>query len=156
MTTQTAIVYAQDVVADRIDACELVHRACERFLRDLDQAQLVTSPWEYRADLADRVMRFTQLLPNIKGPEAGKPIKLMPWQCFVLANLFGFVERGTSTRRFRQGVIFVPRGNGKTTFAAPLALYTCFAESEGGAEGYAAATTRDQARLLWDTAKMMV
>jgi phage terminase large subunit-like protein len=80
----------------------------------------------------------------------------MAWQRFVFANLFGFVERGTTTRRFRQGVIFVPRGNGKTSFAAPMALYVTFMEGEGGAEGYAAAVTRDQARILFDVAREMV
>jgi hypothetical protein len=36
-----------------------------------------------------------------------------------------------------------------------MALYTTFVEEEGGAEGYAAAVTRDQARILWDCAKEM-
>ena len=53
-------------------------------------------------------------------------------------------------------MIFVPRGNGKTSIAAPLALYLSFLDGEGGAEGYAAAVTRDQARILFDTAREMV
>jgi phage terminase large subunit-like protein len=95
-------------------------------------------------------------MPNIKGPEAGRPLRLMPWQRFVFANLFGFVERGTATRRFRQAVVYVPRGNGKTTLAAPIGLYLTFVEGEGGAEGYAAAVTRDQARILFEAAQNMV
>ena len=47
-----------------------------------------------------------------------------------LANLFGFVERGTTTRRFRNAVMFVARGNGKTILAAPIALYLTFVEDE--------------------------
>ena len=47
-------------------------------------------------------------------------------------------------------------GNGKTSLAAPLALYLSFLDGEGGAEGYAAAVTRDQARILFDTAREMV
>ena len=50
----------------------------------------------------------------------------------------------------------MPRGNGKTSIAAPLALYLSFLDGEGGAEGYAAAVTRDQARILFDTAREMV
>ncbi len=90
------------------------------------------------------------------GPEAGRLLRLMPWQRLVFANLFGFVERDTTARRFRQAVIYVPRGNGKTSIAAPLALYLSFLDGEGGAEGYAAAVTRDQARILFDTAREMV
>ena len=50
----------------------------------------------------------------------------------------------------------MPRGNGKTTLAAPIGLYLTFVEGEGGAEGYAAAVTRDQARILFDAAQNMV
>lgn len=146
-----AIGYAKDVVAGKIAVGRLAVLACERFLRDLDAKR-----WEFRADLAARPIVFSQLLSNLKGPDAGKPLRMMPWQKFIFANLFGFVEPGTTTRRFRQAVVYVPRGSGKTTLAAPLALYLTFIEGEGGAEGYAAAVTRDQARILWDTAREMV
>jgi phage terminase large subunit-like protein len=148
---QSAVDYADAVVAGEIDAGHLVHLACERFNRDLTERT-----WEFRPELAERAMHFAGSMPNIKGPEVNKPLRLMPWQRLVFANLFGFVEPGTSTRRFRQGVVFVPRGNGKTTFAAPLALYMTFMDNEGGAEGYAAAVTRDQARIMFDAALNMV
>ncbi len=151
-----ALAYARDVVAGRTPACRLVRLAAERFLSDLEEAQEGRSAWEFRPDLAEAAMRFAGLMVNIKGPEAGRPLRLMPWQRLVFANLFGFVERGTTTRRFRQAVVFVPRGNGKTSLAAPIALYLTFVDGEGGAEGYAAAVTRDQARILFDTAREMV
>ena len=67
-------------------------------------------------------------------------------------QLTGFVERETGLRRFRQASIWVPRGNGKSTWVAPLALHFAFADGEGGAEAYAAAVTRDQAKIVWQTA----
>ena len=152
----TAIAYCHKVLAGAIPACQLVHLTCSRFLRDLDKATAGKSPWEFRPDLAERPMLFAGLMPNIKGPEAGRPLRLMPWQQLVFANVFGFVERGTTSRRFRQAIIFVSGGNGKTSIAAPIALYLSFLDGEGGAEGYAAATTRDQARILFDTAREMV
>jgi phage terminase large subunit-like protein len=123
---------------------------------DLAAAAKRGSKWKFDPERADRAMRFAGLLPNIKGPLAGQRIKLMDWQCFVFANLFGFISRETGARRFRQGVVFCPRGSGKTTFAAPIALYCTFMDGEGGAEGYAAAVTRDQARILFDAAQQMV
>ena len=143
----TAIAYANDVTDARVAACRLVHLTCERFLLDLKAAQTDQGSWAFRPELAERAMTFAGLLPNIRGPEAGQPLRLMPWQRLVFANLFGFVERSTNDRRFRQAVVFVPRGNGKTSIAAPLALYLTFMDGEGGAEGYAAAVSRDQARL---------
>jgi phage terminase large subunit-like protein len=148
--------YAEQVLAGDLPACRLVHLSCQRFLDDLAASAKRGSTWRFDADVAERAMRFTALLPNIKGPMAGKPIDLMDWQCFVYANLFGFVSRENGARRFRQGVVFCPRGSGKTTFSAPIALYLTFMDSEGGAEGYAAAVTRDQARILFDAAQQMV
>jgi Phage integrase family len=137
---QSAVEYAADVVAGTVDAGHLVHLACERFRRDLDE-----DTWEFRPE-AERAMDFAGQMPNIKGIEAGRPLRLMPWQRLVFTNLFGFVEPGTNTRRFRQGVVFVPRGNGK--------------DHEGGAEGYAAAVTRIRpgsclTRLTWRFAKIV-
>ncbi|MFZ6762227.1 terminase large subunit [Pseudoroseomonas sp. WGS1072] len=151
-----ALAYAKAVTGGTIPACQYVRQAAERFLADKAMADRGEGFWEFRPDLAEAAMLFAEQLPNIKGPEAGHPLRLMGWQRFVFANLFGFVERGTTTRRFRQAVVYVPRGNGKTTFAAPIALYLTFIEGEGGAEGYAAAVTRDQARILFDAAQQMV
>ncbi len=108
-----AIDYAERVTAGAQPAGTLVRQSCQRFLHDLEAALRATGGWEFRPDLAERPMVFAGLLPNIKGPQAGQPLRLMPWQCFVFANLFGFVERGTVTRRFRQSLVWVPRGNGK-------------------------------------------
>src|SRR3978361_876185 len=151
-----AVAYCHDVLSGRIAACRLVHLTCERFLRDVAAARAGHGLWEFRPELAERAMIFAGLLPNIRGPEAGHPLRLMSWQRLVVAHLFGFVEPSTGARRFRQGIVFVPRGNGKTSIAAPLALYLSFMDGEGGAEGYAAAVTRDQARILFDTARQMV
>lgn len=150
------IAYAEGVTRDTIPAGKLVKAACQRFMNDLAATTQPGAAWGFRPDLAEPVMRFAQLMPNIKGPEAGKPLRLANWQKFIIANLFGFVEAGTDIRRFRQAVIFVPRGNGKTTVMAPLMIYTGFLEGEGGSEVYAASTSRDQSRILWDTAAQML
>src|SRR5215218_9137232 len=151
-----AVAYAEAVAAGRMPAGRLARLACERFLRDKAAADAGAGPWGFDPDLVEAALLFAGQMPNIKGPEAGRPLRLLPWQRFVFANLFGFVERGTATRRFRQAVVYVPRGNGKTTLAALIALYLTFVEGEGGAEGYAAAVTRDQARILFDAAQNMV
>jgi phage terminase large subunit-like protein len=151
-----ALDYARTTAADPSAASLHARLACERFLRDHDEAQAPGSRWTFDALAATKAMVFASQMPNIKGPEAGKPIRLMGWQKLVYANVFGFKERETGARRFRQGVVYVPKGNGKTTISAPLAMFMTFGENEGGAEGYAAAVTRDQARILFETAQNMV
>lgn len=152
-----AISYAEKVENGTIAASHHARAACRRFLTELDVEKRGDGQWLFRPELASRAMLFAETMPNIKGPMAGKPIVLMPWQLFAYANIFGWVERDKpNVRRFRQGIVFVPKGNGKTTISAPLAMYMTFGEGEGGAEGYAAAVSRDQARILFDTAQQMV
>lgn len=151
-----ALAYARRTADDPAAASLHARLACERFIRDYDEAKKASCPWYFDENAALRAMVFASAMPNIKGPMAGKPLVLMDWQKLVFANIFGFKERATDARRFRQGVIYVPKGNGKTTISAPLALYMTFGEGEGGAEGYAAAVTRDQARILFETAQNMV
>lgn len=145
-----------DQAASSTEQCRLVRLAAQRFITEYEACQRNVGPWSFSVDLAEDSMAIAGELPNIKGPEAGQKLRLMDWQRFVYANIFGFVERErTKVRRFRQGEVWVPRGNGKTTVAAPMALYMTFMEREGGAEGYAAAVTRDQARILFDVAREM-
>jgi phage terminase large subunit-like protein len=77
------------------------------------------------------------------------------WQQFIIASLFGWVKKENGARRFRYASVFVPRGNGKTTMAAPIGLYMLALDREGGAEVYAAAVTRQQAKLVFDAASVM-
>jgi phage terminase large subunit-like protein len=150
------IAYADDVASRRIPAPKLAQAACRRFLNDYALAESGRGFWRFDRDRAAGPILVAEGLPNIKGPAAGKLIKLLPWQLWCTINLFGFVERKTELRRFRQASIWVPRGNGKSTWLAPMALYSAFGESEGGADAYAAAVTRDQAKIVWSTAWEMV
>jgi len=107
-------------------------------------------------DAAERVVGFFRdCLTHVKGQWAGEPIELAPWQQAVVGNLFGW-KRPDGTRRYREAFIFLPRKQGKTVVAAGLALYALFCDGEPGAEVYAAAADRDQARLLWDVAKRQI
>jgi phage terminase large subunit-like protein len=149
---EAALDYAEAVVAGDIIACGYVRQACQRQLRDLARKD-----WLYRFDgeAAERICRFVELLPHIKGPRAGEPIRLAPWQCFMLSTAFGWLHVATGKRRFRRVYIEVPRGNGKTTMSDGPALYMLAADGEGGAEVYSAARTRDQAKIAFWTAQQM-
>ena len=73
----------------------------------------------------------------------------------MVGCLFGW-QRSTGLRRFRTAYCAVPRKNGKSTLSAGIGLYLLVADGEQGAEIYSAATTRDQARIVFDEAKRMV
>jgi len=103
-----------------------------------------------------RAERFVeQYLTFTKGEKAGQPFLLQPWQRQVFREIFNTVdERGV--RVIRTYYVSVPRKNGKTETAAALALYMLLSEGEPGALIVCAAKSRDQARLVFDAAEVMV
>lgn len=98
---------------------------------------------------------FPRLLRHTKGEWAGQPFELQGWQREIVRDVFGW-KRPDGTRRYRRVYIEIPRKNGKSTFAAGLALYLLFADGEPGAEVFSAAADRDQAAIVFDQAKLMV
>jgi len=98
---------------------------------------------------------FSECLKHCKGAMAGKAFILQPWEQAVVANLFGW-KRPDGTRRYREGLVYVPRKNGKTTLAAGIVLFVLFCDGEPGAEIYSAAAEREQASLVFDQAAGMV
>lgn len=147
--------YAESILSGKVSACEYVKQACKRQIDDLGRA---AAGWDYYfdPDAAERVCRFTELLPHIKGPLAGHNVALEPWQSFILTTTFGWLRHDNGKRRFRRTYIEVPRGNGKTTLSDGPALYCGFAEGEGGAEVYSAARTRGQAKIAFEAAQAML
>lgn len=105
----------------------------------------------------DRFLRFARRLRHIKGSRwAGQPLELDLWQVvYVVAPLFGW-RRADGTRLYRRLWLEVPRKNGKSTLSAAIQLFLLKSDGEPGAEVYAAATDRRQAREVFDVAKAMV
>ena len=92
---------------------------------------------------------FKKFCTHVKGPLAGKKFELEPWEANVNRTLFGW-KRPDGTRRYRIAYIEVPRKNGKSTWMAGVAAYLLFADGEGGAEIYTAASDREQASLVFN------
>ena len=143
--------YCEDVLAGNILACEYVKMACERQIKDLKRKNF---PFTYEPNRGAKVCGFVELLPHIKGALAGQPIKLEPWQVFIIMTVFSWVKEDGS-RRFRRVYIEVPRGNGKSALSSAIGLYMLTADNEGGAEVYSFATTRDQAKIVFGDAQQM-
>ena len=142
------------VKAGTIPACKFVKQAVERQRRNL-RTWATSGPYLFDEEEAGEWCEFAEELPHIKGPLAGQNIGLEGWQCFILTTVFGWRKRSTGTRRFRRVYIEVPRGNAKSTLSSGVGLKAAFADGEGGAEVYSAATTRDQARIVFKDAQAM-
>ena len=148
--------YAKQIVAGKIPAANWTKLACQRQLDDLKRWKGKAAPYTFDRAAADGVCAFVECLPHIKGEWAkrGELIRLEDWQCFLLTTIFGW-KRADGLRRYRTAYIEVARKNAKSTLAAAIALYMLCADGEVGAEVYSAATTRDQARIVFQTARKM-
>ena len=122
----------------------------------------VEGAW-FDVDAVVDVVAALTSLRHIKGALARTPFVPDPWQVvWILGPVFGWRYSLTDSRDDRAGAriirrvwIEVPRKNGKSSLCSAFALVLLAADGEQGAEVYAAATTRDQARQVYDPAKQM-
>ena len=113
--------------------------------------------YTFDKEKASRPIEFIErFCRHSKGEWAGQPVRLELFQKAFIQALFGFVDRETGLRRYREAFFLVGRKNGKSTLLAGLALYMLIADGEGGAEVYSTATKYAQARLLFDECHNMV
>lgn len=155
-TNHPAHIYALDVVSGKILACKLIQLACERYLNDLQTGQ--NRKLYFNQAYADHVIDFFhKFIKHSVGEWIGQPFILEPWQQFQLWNLFGWRYGSVDgPRRFRTSYTEIPRKNGKTTLSAGINVYCTFGEGEAKAEGYFAATKKDQANIGFEEAQRMV
>lgn len=144
---QTAIKYAQDVIDGTVIAGADIVNACKRFLSDLERDDL-----EYRDKEPDACITLMEgMFVHRKGemldgtPLLGKPLKLEPWQVFIVCNLLGFWYKGTQERRYKEALIMLGRKNGKTSFVAALAFAVSILQRHSGSTVYVVAASLKQA-----------
>ena len=149
--------YMQAVIVGAIPVSKWTRLSVLRQANDLARERSAEWPWVFDVERASRPCEFIELLPHIKGKWAreGYLIALEDWQCFIVTTVFGWIHERTGHRRYREAYIEVPRKNAKSTLSSGLALYMLSADGEHGAEVYSAATTRDQARIVFDDARAM-
>jgi phage terminase large subunit-like protein len=145
--------YGRKVLIGSLVTCKWVKLFCQRHFTDLEQGAARGLTFEPAS--GERVLRFFALLKHSKGEWAGKTFILDDWQRFYLFVLFGW-KRADGTRRFRVCYTEIARKNGKSTLSAGIALYLFIGDEEPGAEVYAAATKKDQAKIVWSEAARMV
>lgn len=151
---QIAGQYENDVLTGVVPACEWVKKAIRRNQQDAKR-WTDTGPFFFSEKEGSRVCHFIETLHHTKGSLANTTIVLEPWQVWLLHTIFGWRRRWDEGRRFRRVYIEVPRGNGKSCLSSGVALYCLLCDREPGAEVYSFATTRDQAKIVFNDAKRM-
>lgn len=150
--------YAKSVCRSRqpIPAGTLHRLACERHLREVDPKWQRAHGLRWDAAHAEHKCNVIGQFRQFKGEWAGQPMTLQPWQRFLVGSLHGWRRAADGLRRFRTGFVEIPRGNGKSSLAAGIAVDGAFLDGEPGADCYSIATKRDQAKIVFEAGRQMV
>ena len=122
-----ATLYAFSVLNGTKLAGYKIKLACFRHLMDLKRQGRPDFPYHYDVDEANRLLRFAKICPNV---DTGEPTKLMEWQEFTFALMFGWRDKDDN-KRFTRVIDSVARGQGKTYQMAILVCYSFLIESVG-------------------------
>lgn len=148
--------YIKDVLTGKRIAGKKEIAAVKRHVNDLKHAR--KRGFRFDENLANQACDFFPLLKHTDGEWAGQPFELKPFQRFIVWCLFGWVRISDGMRRFRQALIELARGQGKSPFAAAILVlvwaFDCPIEQR--AQGFTAATKKDQAKIVFEQAKLYV
>ncbi len=115
--------YAESIRDGRKIACMELQQAIDRFFRDLDNPnyEIDCKAPEFCIGIIEKTFCHQQGEKLDGTPLRGTPFLLEPFHKFIIYNLVGFRLTGTDIVRFHEALIFIPRKNIKTSFAASLA-----------------------------------
>lgn len=136
----TVLEYAESIRDERKIACEELKQAVDRFFQDLENPDY----WmDYKApEFCIQIIEKTichQQGERLDGtPLRGEPFLLEPFHKFIVYNLVGFKLKDTDIVRFHEALIYIPRKNIKTSFAAALAWALSLLYRRSGAKTYIA------------------
>ncbi|OTA49888.1 terminase [Limosilactobacillus reuteri] len=125
--TDPATKYAFNVLDEKVMTGYLMKLACFRHVRDLQRVENKEFEFYYDVNEVDKILKFAAIAPNV---DTGEPTKLMDWQKFIFAMLFGWRD-GLGTKRFTRVVLSVARGQGKSYLMAIYMAYSFLIESMG-------------------------
>lgn len=131
---------------------QLIRLAIQRYKRDKKRKDIY-----FDQIAAETAIGNIENFVHARGQWQDNNIVLQPWQCFIVANLFGWKWSHNNLRRFRYAYIQCPRKQGKSLLSIGIALNMFALDNEKGAEVYFGATTEAQARdLLFYPAQYIV
>ena len=133
------------------------NRVRKEYAKLVDEIHNPRGRYIYDERRANKPIEFIErFCKHSKGEWAGKPVKLELFQKAYISALFGFIDKKTSLRKYRETMFMVARKNGKSTMLAGIALYMMVADGEPGADVFATATKGDQARIIFEETHNMV
>ena len=137
--------YVEDVRSGKIITCKYVRQAVDRFCEFRDREDIY-----FDKECVDTFISFVGSMRHWVGPAAGKLFELLPWQQFFFACILGLKYKDSGLRVIRETYLQLARKQGKSSIIAALALYHLIADGEAAPFVACLASTRDQARLIFE------
>lgn len=143
--------YYSQIEKGEVVACEEIKSIYKRMVEEMNDKSL---PFYFHEEVGEHPIVFMETFcKHYQGENAGQLVKLELFQKAFIQCLFGWLEKGTNRRRFREYFFEVPRKHGKSFLSGCIAVYMMVADGEDGAEIYSAATKLDQAKIVYNVAK---
>lgn len=130
--------YAEGICSGKITANKERIQAASRFLSDLENPAywLDKKAPEFCIEIIEKTLKHQQGEALDGTPMRGTPFLLQPFQKFIIYNLVGFKLAGTDILKHHEALIYMPRKNVKTTFAAALAWALSLLYRRSGSKVY--------------------
>ena len=130
--------YVDSILSGKKIACPELKQGVERFERDLQNPAYDmdhTGP-TFVIGIIEKTICHQQGERLDGTPLRDEPFLLEPFHKFIIYNLLGFKLHGTNIVRFHEALIFIPRKNIKTSFAAALSWALSIWYRRSGAKVY--------------------
>lgn len=147
--------YYEKIASGEIVTSRRVKTVYERLVKEI-QEPAPDSPYYFDEQIGERPVLFIERFCRQSQGALGSELRLELFQKAFIQTLFGFLEKETGFRRFRETLFLCGRKNGKSTLLSGIALYMLIADGEGAAEIYSVATKKDQAKKVLTEAVNMI
>lgn len=130
--------YAESIRDGRKIACKELKQAVDRFFRDIENPDywLDKKAAEFCIGIIEKTLKHQQG-ESLEGiPMRGKPFLLQPFHKFIIYNIVGFKIKNTDISKYHEVLIYIPRKNVKTSFAAALAWALSLYYRKSGSKVY--------------------
>ena len=140
--------YVKGVLDGSIVACEYIKLACQRTI-DFDNRDDMYFDEE---DVTRRI-NFIWKMRHSTGQHNKQHFKLLPWQLWLISQIFGWKWKDTGYRVTRKVFLMISRKNGKTAICSALSLAAMVGDAQSGQEIDIIANNSKQAGICFDQIK---
>ena len=140
--------YVKGVLDGSIVACEYIKLACQRTI-DFDNRDDMYFDEE---DVTRRI-NFIWKMRHSTGQHNRQHFKLLPWQLWLISQIFGWKWKDTGYRVTRKVFLMISRKNGKTAICSALSLAAMVGDAQSGQEIDIIANNSKQAGICFDQIK---